>query len=177
VHRLDRDTSGVFVVARNHVVARKLSEAFSGRETDKIYLALVMGVPRVKKGEINLPLAKGDEEGRGREKMAVSNKGKSALTRYRVLDNVAREMSLVELMPLTGRTHQLRVHMASIGHPILGDGKYGGQQAFSEMVPDAKKLHLHAFRLDLSLKGKKMLEAPLPEHMADTMNTLGIEIK
>lgn len=177
VHRLDRDTSGVLVVAKTPSVARKLSDAFSSRETDKIYLALVIGVPRIKQGEINMPLAKGDDEGRGREKMAINSKGKSAITRYRVIDQVAQEMALVELMPLTGRTHQLRVHMAAAGHPILGDGKYGGQQAFSTLVPEAKKLHLHAWRLSLPLKSGKTLEAPLPQHMLHTMEALGISRK
>jgi 23S rRNA pseudouridine955/2504/2580 synthase len=127
VHRLDKDTSGVLLIARTPGSAAYFSKQFSGRSARKIYWALVMGVPDIEDGLIELPLAK--QPGSGGEKMMVdqSGEGQSARTRYRVIDHAGNRAAWVELQPLTGRTHQLRVHMAAIGHPIVGDGKYGGK--------------------------------------------------
>ncbi|NCU12819.1 MAG: RluA family pseudouridine synthase, partial [Sphingomonadaceae bacterium] len=129
VHRLDKDTSGVLLIARTPGSAAYFSKRFSGRSARKIYWALVIGVPEVADGMIDLPLAK--QPGTGGEKMMVdkSGEGQPARSRYRVIDRAGNRAAWVELQPLTGRTHQLRVHMAAIGHPIVGDGKYGGPEA------------------------------------------------
>ncbi|HEU4652170.1 MAG TPA: RluA family pseudouridine synthase, partial [Croceibacterium sp.] len=119
VHRLDKDTSGVLLVARTPGSAAFFSKRFSGRSAKKIYWALVVGVPEVDDGTIDAPLAK--QPGTGGEKMHVDTEnGQPARTRYRVLDRAGNRAAWVELQPLTGRTHQLRVHMAAIGHPIVG---------------------------------------------------------
>src|SRR3546814_2084001 len=122
-------TSGVLLLARTPRAAAYFSKSFSGRTARKVYWALVVGVPEVKDGFINLPLAK--QPGTGGEKMHVDEaNGLAARSRYRVIERAGNRAAWVELQPHTGRTHQLRVHMAAIGHPIVGDGKYVGQDAF-----------------------------------------------
>ncbi|MDX2209743.1 MAG: RluA family pseudouridine synthase [Sphingopyxis sp.] len=175
VHRLDKDTSGALLVARTPRAAAFFSKAFSNRSARKTYWAIVVGVPAVEAGEINLPLAK--QPGTGGEKMHVSEAaGQPALTRYRVLDRAGNEAAWVELHPLTGRTHQLRVHMAAIGHPIVGDGKYGGKAAFLTGTI-SRKLHLHArrLRIDHPDGGKLDIAAELPDHFAASMASLGFD--
>ncbi len=175
VHRLDKDTSGALLVARTPRAAAFFSKAFSNRSARKTYWAIVVGVPSVEAGEINLPLAK--QPGTGGEKMHVSEEaGQPALTRYRVLDRAGNEAAWVELHPLTGRTHQLRVHMAAIGHPIVGDGKYGGKAAFLTGTI-SRKLHLHArrLRIDHPDGGKLDIAAELPDHFAASMASLGFD--
>ena len=174
VHRLDKDTSGVLLIARTPGSAAYFSRRFSGRTARKIYWALVTGVPEVKDGLIELPLAK--QPGTGGEKMMVdeTEHGQSARTRYRVISRAGNSTAWVELQPLTGRTHQLRVHMAAIGHPIVGDGKYGGQAAFLT-GSISRKMHLHARRLRIEHPEGDLLDvtAPLPEHFAASMAQLG----
>ena len=175
VHRLDKDTSGVLLIARSPGSAAFFSKRFSGRSAKKIYWALVIGVPSIDDGMIELPLAK--QPGTGGEKMHVDEEnGQIARTRYRVLDRAGNRAAWVELHPLTGRTHQLRVHMAAIGHPIVGDGKYGGQDAFlSGSI--SRKMHLHARRLIIEHPDGAPLDvtAPLPEHFANSMENLGFD--
>jgi 23S rRNA pseudouridine955/2504/2580 synthase len=176
VHRLDKDTSGVLLIARTPGSAAYFSKRFSGRTARKIYWALVAGVPSVDDGLIELPLAK--QPGTGGEKMMVdqSGEGQSARTRYRVLDRAGNRAAWVELQPLTGRTHQLRVHMAAIGHPIVGDGKYGGPEAFlSGSI--SRKMHLHARRLVIDHPDGDQIDvvANLPEHFANSMASLGFD--
>lgn len=176
VHRLDRDTSGVLVVAKTRKAAADLTAAFREKTMEKRYLAVVIGVPQPREGEIKLPIGKGS--GGGIEKMRVDEEnGQKAHTRYRVLDFALGKAALVELEPVTGRTHQLRVHMEAIGHPILGDGKYGGKNAF---IPECSNhLHLHAAHIGLPVKGQKKLrefDAPMPEHMKQTLSYLGLEV-
>lgn len=176
VHRLDKDTSGVLLVAATPGSAAFFSKRFSGRSAKKIYWALVTGVPEVADGLIELPLAK--QPGTGGEKMMVdeSGEGQPARTRYRIVDRAGNRATWVELQPLTGRTHQLRVHMAAIGHPIVGDGKYGGQAAFLTGSV-SRKMHLHARRLIIDHPDGTPLDvtAPLPEHFAATMAQLGFD--
>ncbi|MCW1383962.1 RluA family pseudouridine synthase [Novosphingobium sp. KCTC 2891] len=174
VHRLDKDTSGVLLIARTPGSAAFFSKRFSGRTAKKIYWALVTGVPEVKDGLIELPLAK--QPGTGGEKMMVdeSGQGQSARTRYRMISRAGNAAAWIELQPLTGRTHQLRVHMAAIGHPIVGDGKYGGQAAFLT-GSISRKMHLHARRLRIEHPEGDLIDvtAPLPEHFAASMAQLG----
>ncbi|HKR93415.1 RluA family pseudouridine synthase [Novosphingobium sp.] len=175
VHRLDKDTSGVLLIARTPGSAAFFSKRFSGRSARKVYWALVVGVPDIADGMIELPLAK--QPGTGGEKMHVDEKGgQIARTRYRVLDRAGNRAAWVELHPLTGRTHQLRVHMAAIGHPIVGDGKYGGQDAFLSGTI-SRKMHLHARRLIIEHPDGTPLDvtAPLPEHFANSMASLGFD--
>ncbi len=176
VHRLDKDTSGVLLIARTPGSAAFFSKRFSGRTARKIYWALITGVPSIEDGLIELPLAK--QPGTGGEKMMVdeSEHGQSARTRYRVIDRAGNRACWVELQPLTGRTHQLRVHMAAIGHPIVGDGKYGGPEAFlSGSI--SRKMHLHARRLIIEHPDGAPLDvvAELPEHFAASMEQLGFD--
>ena len=176
VHRLDKDTSGVLLVARTPGSAASFSKRFSGRSAKKVYWALVVGVPDVIEGTIEAALAK--QPGTGGEKMHVDEEnGQPAKTRYRVVDKAGHKAAWVELEPLTGRTHQLRVHMAAIGHPIVGDGKYGGQDAFLTGSV-SRKMHLHARRLiiDEPGGGKIDVTAELPEHFAASMEQLGFDM-
>ncbi len=179
VHRLDKDTSGVLLIARTPGSAAFFSKRFSGRSAKKIYWALVVGVPEVADGTIDAPLAK--QPGTGGEKMHVDTEnGQPAKTRYRVIDRAGNRAAWVELQPLTGRTHQLRVHMAAIGHPIVGDGKYGGQDAFLT-GSISRKMHLHARRLIIDApkgdggNGTLDVTAELPEHFAASMEQLGFD--
>lgn len=177
VHRLDKDTSGVLVLAKTPRAATELGKMLAGKEVRKLYLALVVGVPKPREGVIDQPLAKGNDY--GFEKMGVDeDAGKRAVTEYRVLDTAGQKLALVELSPVTGRMHQLRVHMAHIGCPIVGDGKYGGPQAFLEGMKIAPKLHLHAHRIIIpDLFGRTIqADAPLPKHMLESMASLGLEI-
>ncbi|GGO35501.1 pseudouridine synthase [Gemmobacter aquaticus] len=193
VHRLDKDTSGVLVLARTDRVARALSEAFRHRNTRKIYWALVAGVPQPKQGSIKYALMKAPGHGRGGEgekmvgihpaKMADYPDAKRAHTDYFTLWFLGSRLAWMALEPVTGRTHQLRAHMAELGHPILGDGKYGGSNA--ENMGDgwgagiggelSRKLHLHARRLMVEhpiTKEMMTFTAPLPEHMQRTWKLL-----
>lgn len=177
VHRLDKDTSGILVLARNREAARFFTTAFRGREARKLYLAVTAGAPKPWRGRIDLALAK--RGGRGAEKMAAGGEdARSAATLYDTLDAAGGRAALVALMPLTGRTHQLRAHMAAIGAPILGDGKYGGAAAFLEGLGLAKRLHLHARAIEIPRPGGGILraEAPLPEHMAHAVAVFGFEV-
>lgn len=177
VHRLDKDTSGVLLVAATPGSAAFFSKRFSGRSARKIYWALVVGVPDIDDGLIDLPLAK--QPGSGGEKMQVDSTeaGQPAKSRYRVLDRAGNRAAWVELQPLTGRTHQLRVHMAAIGHPIVGDGKYGGPEAFLT-GSISRKMHLHARRLIIDHPVGTPLDvtAELPEHFAKSMEQMGFDL-
>ncbi len=175
VHRLDKDTSGALLVARTARAAAHFAKAFSSRTARKVYWAIVVGVPEIHDGMIELPIAK--QPGSGGEKMHVDEKeGSPARTRYRVIERAGNAAAWVELQPFTGRTHQLRVHMASIGHPIVGDGKYGGRDAFLTGTI-SRKMHLHArrIRVDHPDSGKIDITAPLPPHFAETIADLGFE--
>ncbi len=175
VHRLDKDTSGVLLVARTPGSAAFFSKRFSGRSAQKIYWALVVGVPDIANGLIELPIAK--QAGTGGEKMHVDEAGgQAAKTRYRMIERAGNSAAWLELYPLTGRTHQLRVHMAAIGHPIVGDGKYGGQGAFLT-GSISRKMHLHARRLVIDHPGGDQIDvtAPLPEHFAGSMVQMGFD--
>jgi len=175
VHRLDKDTSGAILVARTPRAAAFFSKSFSGRTARKVYWALIAGVPSIEDGLIDLPLAK--QPGTGGEKMHVDEgeAGQPSRTRYRIVERAGNRAGWAELQPLTGRTHQLRVHMLAIGHPIIGDGKYGGQDAFLT-GSISRKMHLHARRLIIDAPGGKLdVTAELPEHFAASMDQLGFD--
>ena len=176
VHRLDRDTSGVLVLGRNAFAAAKLAAAFRDRTAQKTYWALVVGVPRPRKGKITSQIAKKGSVVAGRATMAKAD-GKPGLTEYEVLESAGNKIAWLSLKPHTGRTHQLRVHCTELGTPILGDGKYGGRNAFLEGIPEAKKLHLHAQLLEIPHPrgGTLRLQAPLPPSMAATWRFFGLE--
>jgi 23S rRNA pseudouridine955/2504/2580 synthase len=175
VHRLDKDTSGALLVARTARAAGHFAKAFSGRTAKKVYWALVVGVPDADEGMIDAPLAK--QPGTGGEKMHIDEEhGLPARTRWRTIDRAGNRAAWVELQPLTGRTHQLRAHMAAIGHPIVGDAKYGGAEAFLT-GGISRKLHLHArrIRIDAPEEGKIDATAELPAHFAESLATLGFD--
>ncbi|WP_289150286.1 RluA family pseudouridine synthase [uncultured Salipiger sp.] len=194
VHRLDKDTSGVLLLARTRAVAQALTAAIRHKQTRKIYWAVVAGVPTPYLGEIRYALVKAlghGSSGEGEKMICVHPRdvdrtegAKRAHTLYATLYRVAGRASWVALEPITGRTHQLRAHMAEIGHPIIGDGKYGGSG--QENLGDgwgaqlggviSKKLHLHARSMTFEhpVTHKRVtVTAPLPEHMKHTWDTLG----
>jgi 23S rRNA pseudouridine955/2504/2580 synthase len=175
VHRLDRDTSGLLVVARTPGVAARLAASFRSRAVEKIYWAVVVGRPVPVEGRIELNLVR--VNGFRGERAAVAGPFDTdvahSLTEYRTLDHAARKLAWLELHPRTGRTHQLRVHCAAIGAPILGDAVYGQEKALVEGL--AEQVHLHARRLTLPhpAGGTLAIEAELPPHMLATFRALG----
>lgn len=178
VHRLDKDTSGVLVLARDRGAAAHMAGEMKGRKTHKLYWALTCGVPRPYEGEVENWIEK--SSGMGAEMMGEvapgSTTGVKAITRYQLIDQAAKQFAWLAMQPVTGRTHQLRVHAALMECPIVGDGKYGGRKAHpgGEI---SSKLYLHARAITIRHpNGKKLrVEAPLPEHMAETWNMLGFD--
>jgi len=175
VHRLDRDTSGVLVIARTVPAAAALAKSLAQRDASKIYWALTKGVPKQKRGTVKAALAKEGVRGRD-ERMEVSeaDDAKEAVTDYAVLGHASGEFAWVAAKPLTGRTHQIRVHLASLGTPIVGDFKYGGNEARPKGAV-ADKLHLHARSIDIAHPdgGRLRVTASLPEHMRKTWELFG----
>ena len=170
VHRIDKDTSGILLLAKTIEAARSLTEAFQKQRLEKTYLALVIGMPP-ETGSIRLPIRK--LSGKAGEKMQVHEDGQSAQTKYRRLDHAGRKMALMALRPITGRTHQLRVHMAHLGNPICGDGKYAGDNAHpGGLIP--RRLHLHAWQLKLA--DGKAITAPISPHMKASLDNLGMAV-
>ncbi len=171
VHRLDKDTSGVLVIGRTRQATRHLTEAFKNRTTRKIYWALVAGVPRPHQATISYNLHK-IVTANG-EKVVVDRQGQRAVSDYSVVAVAGTKAAWLALKPLTGRTHQLRVHCAAIETPIVGDGKYGGPEAFLDGVI-SKKMHLHAREITISHPGggDLTITAPLSQHMAATWKLL-----
>lgn len=177
VHRLDKDTSGVLLLARSAKAAAKLAEALRKRDAHKLYWALVMGVPEHRMGKIDLPLAK-LAGGAGERMVYDEDEGKNAVSLYRTIETAGKRAAWLGMAPLTGRTHQLRVHAAAMGTPIVGDGKYGGAEAFLTGGV-SRKLHLHARGIKLAHPdgGKLEVRAPLPPHMAATWDFLGFTLE
>jgi 23S rRNA pseudouridine955/2504/2580 synthase len=183
VHRLDRDTSGVLVVARTTSAAAELSRSLAERSAQKIYWALTKGVPKVRRGTIKAALAK--ESGFGKhgrdERMttvdkSVGNDAKDAVTDYVVVETAGEELAWIAVKPRTGRTHQIRVHLAALGTPIVGDFKYGGTEVRGKGEIE-NRLHLHARSIDIARPdgGRLAVTAPLPPHMLKTWSLLGFD--
>ena len=177
VHRLDRDTSGVLLLARSRHDAAWIGQALRQSRIQKVYWALISGVPRVEQATINMPLIK---KGRiGSERVVAAGPedkdAQNAKTHYMVVDKAAPRWSWVALMPVTGRTHQLRVHLSEIGHSIVGDLKYGDQSPADDGLPN--KLHLHARSLGFKHpdKGWVKFDAELPDHMQSSWEILGFD--
>jgi 23S rRNA pseudouridine955/2504/2580 synthase len=177
VHRLDRDTSGVLLVARTALAASGLAQSLALRDTSKVYWALVRGVPKQKHGVVKAALAKEGTRGKD-ERMTVSEEddAKFALTEYAVMGTAGTEFAWVAARPITGRTHQIRVHLASLGTPIVGDFKYGGSDSRGR-GDIADKLHLHARSIDIGRPdgGRLQVTAPLSPHMVKTWQLLGFD--
>jgi len=180
VHRLDRDTSGVLVVARTRLAAMKLAEAFRTRETQKTYWALVKGVSPKREDKISSWLVK--EQTPDGDRMRVAKHGEKgadhAVSFYRVVEQAAQALTWLEMEPYTGRTHQLRVHAAAIGNPIIGDPKYFEADTNWDFPGGLQnRLHLHARRIVIPHPDRGVIDvtAPLPPHMVQAWNLLGFD--
>ncbi|HLL27917.1 MAG TPA: RluA family pseudouridine synthase [Xanthobacteraceae bacterium] len=182
VHRLDKDTSGVLLVAKTRLAAAALAKTFRSRSARKIYWALVAGVPKPRQGRVSTYLAKGG--GPEGELMRIAKHGEKdashAVTYYAVVDQAAQKLSWLSLKPVTGRTHQLRAHCQIIGHPIVGDPKYFEKENWELPGGLQNRLHLLARRLVIphpSGKGTIDVTAPLPPHMQQSWSLLGFDAK
>ena len=180
VHRLDRDTSGVLVVARTRLAAMKLAEAFRGRDAKKTYWALVKGVPRKREDKISSWIVK--EQTPDGDRMRIAKHGEEgadhAVSYYRVVEQAGQTMAWLEMEPHTGRTHQLRVHAAHIEHPIIGDPKYfEADQNWDFPGGIQNRLHLHARRIVIPHPESGVIDvtAPLPPHMRQSWALLGFD--
>jgi 23S rRNA pseudouridine955/2504/2580 synthase len=178
VHRLDRDTSGVLVIAKRRLIASSLGRLFATRSVKKIYWAVVKGVPKPAQGRIDVPLVKSATTEGDRVHAAEFHdqaEAQHAVTNYAIIDKAPPVLSWVTLKPVTGRQHQLRAHMAHIGHPILGDNKYSGDTDLPEAI--ANKLHLHARRIVFPhpREGEVDVTAPLPKFMRQTWQFFGFD--
>ena len=178
VHRLDRETSGVLVVAKTRSAAQKIAQAFRDRATRKIYWALVKGVPKARQDRISNWLVK--ESGEDGDRMRVATQrvkdGSHAVSLYSVVDQAGQNLAWLSMRPVTGRTHQLRAHAAHIGHPIIGDAKYFNIRNWKLPGGMQNRLHLHARRIVVPAPGGGLLDvtAPLPPHMRQSWNLLGL---
>jgi 23S rRNA pseudouridine955/2504/2580 synthase len=181
VHRLDRDTSGVLVVARTRGAAQKLTAAFRERDTKKTYWALVKGVPRKREDKISTWLVK--EQTPDGDRMRIAKHGEDgadhAISYYRIVEQAGQNFAWLEMEPYTGRTHQLRVHAAHIGHPIIGDPKYfEAEPSWSFPGGVQNRLHLHARHIDIPHPdgGRLKISAPMPHHMVQSWNLIGFDM-
>lgn len=173
VHRLDRETSGVIVAARTKPAAAFLSQAFAGRDVNKTYFAIVCGgALDAREGEIDLALTKVTR--RGLDMMQADASGQPSRTRYRTL-GATGTAALLQLEPLTGRMHQLRAHLAAVGRPIAGDGKYGGLFMIDGVAIDGLMLHAAALDLPHPAGGRRQFSAPPPRAFTETVRSLGLE--
>ncbi|MGH7119996.1 MAG: RluA family pseudouridine synthase [Acetobacteraceae bacterium] len=177
VHRLDRDTSGVLVLARSAAAASSLARAFRGRDVQKSYWAVVVGCPPSPAGTIDLALLRTRDQRFGRTTVAPPGEGVAAVTEYCTRDHASERFAWLELSPLTGRTHQLRVHCAALGTPILGDATYGGREGVPGGLPTPLHLVARTLTLPHPEGGQISVEAPLPPHMAETFRLLGFRAR
>jgi 23S rRNA pseudouridine1911/1915/1917 synthase len=169
IHRLDKNTSGLILLAKNERAHRWLQEQFRARQVEKIYLALVDGKPPTPAGRVEAAIGR---DPRARQKMAIvaAEKGRSAASEYRTLENFANH-TLLEVRPITGRTHQIRLHLAFLGCPVVGDTIYGRKYPTLPL----ERHFLHAYRLAIRLPGEEQprrFEAPLPNELSELLNNL-----
>lgn len=169
VHRLDKDTSGVIVIAKNDKAHINLSEQIKNHEVEKTYIALVRGIVKANEATIDMPIARSTSD---RKKMAVSEKGKKAVTHFKVLKRYSKyNCSLLEVKIETGRTHQIRVHLAQIGYPIIGDSVYS--KGSNIWGVEGQCLHAISLKFHHPVTGKEMfIEAPLPEYFDNLIKEL-----
>ena len=171
VHRLDKDTSGLLIVAKNDQAHIKMSEQIKNREVKKIYIALVKGIVKENEATIQMPIGRSQQD---RKKMAVRKDGKEAVTHFKVLKRYLHN-TLLELKIDTGRTHQIRVHMAQIGHPVVGDMVYS--KGKNEFGVEGQMLHAKRLEFMHPITGKKLiLEAPLPKYFEEILQKLDKEM-
>ncbi len=163
IHRLDRDTSGIMIGARNVETATELQKQFADRKTKKTYIAILDGIPKLDKANIDLPINRNPTKP---STFRVDSNGKSAITRYEVID-ATEKYALVKLQPQTGRTHQLRVHMGYLNTPILGDKVYG---------KPSKRMYLHALSLEITIPNgnRKIFESPIPTEFKDYFSKISL---
>lgn len=176
VHRLDKDTSGVLLLARSSDMARKIGKIFQGRDIRKIYWAITVPAPEINSGEIKAPLLKAG--GIGNEKMVVHEDGQHAVTLFDIIERAHKQLAFVAFWPRTGRTHQIRVHANHMGCPILGDGKYGGGAAMIDGIDHVRRVHLHARSISFHHpRHNKMLEisAPLADDLLKSWKDFGFD--
>jgi len=177
VHRLDRDTSGILVLARTPASAARLGELFRGRTLQKVYWAVTVGVPNPRVGQVRSWMVKGTGPGELKEKMQPGRQGepgaRHAITDYAVISQAAQRAAWVALKPETGRMHQLRFHMQELGTPILGDRKYRTEREVPTGCAPGLHLHARALIVPRDRGGPLRLSAPLPKHMIETFATLG----
>lgn len=176
IHRLDKDTSGVLLMALSRKASQLAMESFKEKSFEKTYWALIKGVPSYKEGKIDIPLAAMASSGGEKTVPYEGEEAKRAVTRYEVVETAGQVMSWVAVYPETGRKHQIRAHMAAIGHPIVGDGKYGGAEAFVGGM--SERMHLHAARLyhHHFLGSTLDIYAPLPDHMVESWKMVGLTL-
>ncbi len=180
VHRLDRETSGVLLIAKTRLAAKSLAESFKARDTRKLYWALVVGVPKPRQGRISTWLRKEPDEASDSEIVRSYRQRQAdalhAVSHYAVVEQAAHKLSWLILQPVTGRTHQLRVHAAEIGHPVVGDTKYFNVENWQLPGGIQNRLHLHARSIAIPHPDGGMLEisAPLPDHMRQSWSLLGL---
>ncbi|MFI4984295.1 MAG: RluA family pseudouridine synthase [Rickettsiales bacterium] len=174
VHRIDKETSGILVLARNNQTVTKLAWLFKSKDMTKSYIALLEGLPRPYTGKVESSIEKLFKD--GYEKMRTSDEGKLAISTYQVIDHAADKFALVAMQPVTGRTHQLRIHAAQLDCPIVGDDKYNLKKIKYDFVAD--RLFLHAYSMEFTMDNKfYRFSADLPNYFSSALKHLGLELK
>jgi 23S rRNA pseudouridine955/2504/2580 synthase len=177
IHRLDKDTSGILLLARSADMARQMGKIFQGHQIRKIYWALCVPAPEINTGEIRAPIRKAGAV--GQEKMIVDiEAGQEAWTLFDIVERAHKQLAFVAFWPRTGRTHQIRVHANHMGCPIIGDGKYGGQDAFLDGMDHVRRVHLHARSIRFTHpKTNKLIElsAPLADDLQQSWKDFGFD--
>lgn len=174
VHRLDKDTSGVIVIAKNDKSHINLSEQIKNHQAEKVYWALVRGIVKENQATIHMPIARSSSD---RKKMAVSREGKDAITHFKVIERFPEhQCTLLEVKIETGRTHQIRVHLSEIGYPVIGDTVYSNGK--NEWGIEGQCLHAKSLKFKHPLTGKEMIiEAPLPEYFENILIQCGFNFR